>query len=96
MFLGEGLQPETEPDFGIEFVKSASRTPGGYGEGIPVLNRKTSAPIMPYGSPARAPSEEKEPASVRRKSSELSVSMKSRLEAFTGNNSEKNRENAIS
>ena len=42
-------QSETEPDFGIEAVKTASRTPGGYGEGIPVLNRKTSAPVLPYG-----------------------------------------------
>ena len=65
----------SELDFGVEFVRSASRTPGGYGEGIPVLNRKTSAPVMPYGSPARAPSEEKEPPSVRRKSSELSLSI---------------------
>ena len=54
----------------------------GYGEGVPVLNRKTSAPVMPYGSP-RSTSEEKEPPPVRRKSSELSSSMKSRLEAFT-------------
>ena len=81
---GSALNHGSEPDFGVEFVKSASRTPGGYGEGIPVLNRKTSAPVMPYGSPARAPSEEKEPPAVRRKSSELSMSMKSRLEAFTG------------
>ena len=68
------------------FVKTATRTPGGggdgYGEGVPVLNRKTSAPVMPYGSP-RGPSEEKEVPAVRRKSSELSTSMKSRLEAFT-------------
>ena len=42
-------KPETEPDFGIEAVKTASRTPAGYGEGIPVLNRKTSAPVLPYG-----------------------------------------------
>ena len=42
-------QSETEPDFGIEAVKTASRTPAGYGEGIPVLNRKTSAPVLPYG-----------------------------------------------
>jgi len=77
-------KPETEPDFGIEAVKTASRTPAGYGEGIPVLNRKTSAPVLPYGSPARAISEEKEPPSVRRKSSELSLSMKARLGAFTG------------
>ena len=53
----------------------------GYGEGIPVLNRKTSAPVLPYGSP-RSGSEEKEPPPVRRKSSELSTSMKSRLELF--------------
>lgn len=68
------------------FVKTVTRTPGGggdgYGEGVPVLNRKTSAPVMPYGSP-RGPSEEKEVPAVRRKSSELSTSMKSRLEAFT-------------
>jgi len=79
-----GGESETEADFGIEAVKTASRTPGGYGEGIPVLNRKTSAPVLPYGSPARAISEEKEPPSVRRKSSELSLSMKARLGAFTG------------
>merc|ERR1712038_1868308 len=53
----------------------------GYGEGIPVLNRKTSAPVLPYGSP-RSGSGEKEPPPVRRKSSELSTSMKSRLELF--------------
>ena len=39
---------------------------------------------MISGSPARAISEEKEPPSVRRKSSELSLSMKARLGAFTG------------
>lgn len=71
-------------------VKSASRTPGGYfnndgyGEGVPVLNRKTSAPVLPYGNSGLKNSEnEKEPPPVRRKSSELSSTMKSRLEAFT-------------
>ena len=69
-----------------DLVRNLSKNPqgglDGYGEGVPVLNRKTSAPVMPYGSP-RAASEEKEPPPVRRKSSELSSSMKSRLEAFT-------------
>ena len=60
---------------------SVSGPGDGYGEGIPVLNRKTSAPVLPYGSP-RSGSEEKEPPPVRRKSSELSTSMKSRLELF--------------
>merc|ERR1712001_334097 len=77
-----------------QLVKFANKKPGGfpiyevdhvendgYGEGIPVLNRKTSAPVLPYGSP-RSGSEEKEPPPVRRKSSELSTSMKSRLELF--------------
>ena len=72
-----------------DLIRSLSRNPqgglDGYGEGVPVLNRKTSAPVMPYGSP-RSTSEEKEPPPVRRKSSELSVSMKSRLEAFTSKN----------
>lgn len=81
-----------------EFVKSASRTPGGglfsdgYGEGVPVLNRKTSAPVLPYGSNNRAPSEEKAPP-IRRKSSELSLSMKSRLEAFTSSKNEEDEKN---
>lgn len=56
----------------------------GYGEGVPVLNRKTSAPVLPYGNSGLKNSEnEKEPPPVRRKSSELSSTMKSRLEAFT-------------
>ena len=69
-----------------DLIRSLSKNPqgglDGYGEGVPVLNRKISAPVLPYGSP-RAASEEKEPPPVRRKSSELSSSMKSRLEAFT-------------
>ena len=48
---------------------------------------------MPYGSSPRI-SEEKETApSVRRKSSELSLSMKSRLEAFTKNQDDENNAN---
>ena len=82
-------------------MKQASRNPvgyfaikedvnDGYGEGIPVLNRKTSAPVLPYGSP-RSTSEEKEPPPVRRKSSELSTSMKSRLELFMKQDEEDNK-----
>jgi hypothetical protein len=81
------------------FVKSASRTPGGsrlqdgYGEGVPVLNRKTSAPVMPYGSPRTGLGDDQgdqgAPA-VRRKSSELSNTMKTRLEAFTNMQEESN------
>ena len=75
-----------ELDESTDLIRSLSKNPqgglDGYGEGVPVLNRKISAPVLPYGSP-RAASEEKEPPAVRRKSSELSSSMKSRLEAFT-------------
>merc|ERR1712018_42759 len=91
----EPVKPVTtkeEAEETTQLVKQASRNPvgyfaikedvnDGYGEGIPVLNRKTSAPVLPYGSP-RSTSEEKEPPPVRRKSSELSTSMKSRLELF--------------
>lgn len=94
--------PVSEPEIDkaaavTEFIRSSSRNPGGYdgyGEGVPVLNRKTSAPVMPYVS-QRASSEDKDPVNltgndaapaVRRKSSELSSSMKSRLEAFTASN----------
>ena len=79
-----------ENDDPTKLVKSASRTPGGggegYGEGVPVLNRKTSAPVMPYGS-----SEQSAPP-IRRKSSELSTTMKSRLEAFNKMQDEGNDE----
>ena len=86
-------------------MKQASRNPvgyfaikedvnDGYGEGIPVLNRKTSAPVLPYGSP-RSTSEEKEPPPVRRKSSELSTSMKSRLELFMKQDEEDNKVKSV-
>lgn len=99
--IPENSQSLTSEDSNLEpteFVKSASKTPGGglfndgYGEGVPVLNRKTSAPVLPYGSNNRAPSEEKAPP-IRRKSSELSLSMKSRLEAFTNNKNEEDEKN---
>lgn len=88
-----GREEKAKSEDRTELVINASRAPWGgyYGEGVPVLNRKTSAPVLPYGSAPGTSESPDGPPSVRRKSTELSNTMRSRLEAFTNIHEENNR-----